>query len=598
MTQQFIAEKMSGIRYSLIVVLLLMAQLCFAGNLVKKGLTEVNKGNYSKAKPILFKALSATPDDYAVHYVIALYFSRGDNKDQKLDSAYYYIHQAIALYPEDANTTQMEQYAGMGIRPYTMRLLLRQVNYQAYSVADSVNTADAWDYFIKHFPKSKQAQAAVNRRNDLAFEAIKASDDFKSFKEFMEKYPNASQIPEAKQLYESLLFKQQTKENTSEAYKAFMENYPESPYVNQAKEAYELTLFNEATVDGRLESFYKFTRDHPDSPFKRKAEDRVYELYTAGETIAEYSSFVREFPDNHNAKYAWQILYEMYNISREPKVLQQFKTVYPDFPDKELLMTDLALSKKALALFDKNELFGYVDTLTGDTVIPAIYTDAYPFSEGLAAITTDDCHEVCRYGYIDKAGKLVIPVEYSEATVFKDGLAMVAKGDCYEDECKWGFINRVGRKVIPLEFDEAMDFSEGYTLLYIEEEGYGFLDKKGRIRISLQYEDAKSFSEGLAAISSDGLWGYIDTRGDEEIPYQFKDAGAFSEGLAPVADPDTGLWGFIDKFGRYVIEPQYFYANSFEDGFATVIILEDKNGIKIKDERVINRKGKFVPISE
>ena len=442
-------SNMFSIRFAFIVVLLTVSQLCLGGNSVKKAMTEVNKGHYGKAKILLVKALKTTPDDYALHYTFALYYFRGDNKVQKLDSAYYYATRSIDLYPKGENTTTMENYAGLGIRPYTMSLLLSQINARAYGIADSLDTAGAWDHFIKHHSKSKQIQTAVNRRNDLAFKAIKESGDFKSFKEFMDKYPNASQIPEAKQLYENLLYKKQTKGSTSAAYLAFMQNYPESPYYNKALVGYELALYEEATADGELEAYYNFTKKYPDSPHRRKAEDKIYQLYISGKTMAEYSSFVLEFPGNRNAKKAWLILYEMYNANRSWSLLTQFKSVYPQFPYKDMLRKDLKLAQLELSLFSEDDLFGYKDDVTDETVITPHYTDAYPFSGGLAAVTTDECDEICRYGYIDKSGQLVIPVEFSEANMFIDGLAMVALGSCFEDTCKWGFINRKGTPVLP-----------------------------------------------------------------------------------------------------------------------------------------------------
>ena len=56
-------------------------------------------------------------------------------------------------------------------------------------------------------------------------------------------------------------------------------------------------------------------------------------------------------------------------------------------------------------------------------VIPAEYTEAWDFSDGLARVGKGG-----KYGFIDKIGKIVIPLEYNEVDYhFSDGLARVVK---------------------------------------------------------------------------------------------------------------------------------------------------------------------------
>src|SRR5712664_3477180 len=65
--------------------------------------------------------------------------------------------------------------------------------------------------------------------------------------------------------------------------------------------------------------------------------------------------------------------------------------------------------------------FGFVDT-KGNEVIPFKYfqRDTEPFSEGLADVQLNN-----KWGYIDKSGRVVIPLKWSEAFPFSEGLAEV-----------------------------------------------------------------------------------------------------------------------------------------------------------------------------
>ncbi|MFX5622611.1 WG repeat-containing protein, partial [Acinetobacter baumannii] len=58
-------------------------------------------------------------------------------------------------------------------------------------------------------------------------------------------------------------------------------------------------------------------------------------------------------------------------------------------------------------------------TQAGKIVVPPKYTALAPFSEGLAAATSD----TNKIGYINSLGRVVIPFKYSAMGDFKNGLA-------------------------------------------------------------------------------------------------------------------------------------------------------------------------------
>ena len=64
-------------------------------------------------------------------------------------------------------------------------------------------------------------------------------------------------------------------------------------------------------------------------------------------------------------------------------------------------------------------LFEFIN-YQGETVIPAIFDKAFPFSEGLAAVKMGGS-----YGYINRSGEQVIPPQFSLASKFSEGLAPV-----------------------------------------------------------------------------------------------------------------------------------------------------------------------------
>lgn len=101
---------------------------------------------------------------------------------------------------------------------------------------------------------------------------------------------------------------------------------------------------------------------------------------------------------------------------------------------------------------------GYLHRRTGEIVIPEIYSHAWIFSEGLAAVEQNG-----NINFIDPSGKVVIdkdfPMYYDNKTdyVFTNGHCLMrnpANG-------KKGLIDKSGQWVLPAEYDELF-FTRGF----------------------------------------------------------------------------------------------------------------------------------------
>ncbi|WP_405374373.1 WG repeat-containing protein, partial [Pseudobutyrivibrio sp.] len=105
---------------------------------------------------------------------------------------------------------------------------------------------------------------------------------------------------------------------------------------------------------------------------------------------------------------------------------------------------------------DETGLLGYMNE-DGEYVIPPQFTEAYNFSDGIAAVRKEvDGKEA--WGYIDKSGNVVIDYQYQDAGNFSsDGIAVV------KDDGKWGYIKTDGSWLLKPQFDKAYSFSNGYA---------------------------------------------------------------------------------------------------------------------------------------
>lgn len=183
-------------------------------------------------------------------------------------------------------------------------------------------------------------------------------------------------------------------------------------------------------------------------------------------------------------------------------------------------------------------------------------------------------------GAIDREGNTVIPFIYSDVEPFSDGLARV--GDRNYD----GFVNPKGEVVIPLQYDIVNSFSEGLAGVEINGK-WGFIDKTGKLVIDAKYKYATPFYEGLAMVRGDGGVGYIDKDGKEVIPCQYQWGGYFRNGVTYVTDQAGNTW-LINTKGEQLkliipaAEGAYVgYANDDADD-----VNEKKNGI-LRTEKII-----------
>ncbi len=239
---------------------------------------------------------------------------------------------------------------------------------------------------------------------------------------------------------------------------------------------------------------------------------------------------------------------------------------------------------------------GFMDA-AGTIVIPATYTEACQFSEGLCAVrfggektdyeTGDDVPIEGAWGYIDKKGEWVIQPQFRRAHDFREGLAAV------RDEHGWGFIDKTGKWVIPPQFDGLMEFGKEGRAGLKYEGLWGYLDREGNVTSRPVYDYVGGYSEGLGMIMirkgpGDEQYGFVDLDGNVVIPPQYSAAHWFSESLAPVAK--DGKYGFINKNNEVIIPFQFEHvAYPFKDGLAKVMVHDPmfKYGL-------IDKTGKFV----
>jgi len=262
----------------------------------------------------------------------------------------------------------------------------------------------------------------------------------------------------------------------------------------------------------------------------------------------------------------------------------------------------------------KKDLYGYKDSVLNMAAIPAKYTFADRYSQGVARVELNG-----KYGFIVFSGAEAVPLMYDDALNMTDSLAAVKLNS------KWGFIDRTGNVVIPIKYDMVTAFSENRAAIF-KDNYWGFIDRNGheviecifgydenvfpkfngglanvkfrdywgyitsvgKIAIEFKYDCALPFEGNIAAVQKDSKWGFVDRNGNEVIPLKYDIAGnsfpVFKDGLTPVSVDNR--YGYIDRKGKEVIPLTYDYTSNFEKGVASVRLGSESFYINTKGERV------------
>ncbi|MEK6334570.1 MAG: WG repeat-containing protein [Acidobacteriota bacterium] len=249
-------------------------------------------------------------------------------------------------------------------------------------------------------------------------------------------------------------------------------------------------------------------------------------------------------------------------------------------------------SPKLFVIWDARGKFGYMDSL-GKVVIPTQFDQAYPFTEGVAAVRIGD-----KAGFIDPSGKPVAPFRFYTASPFSDGVAEVSviEGGGQKRHFPCGYVDHSLQFVIEpqTKFSCEEPFHEGFAVVTTYDDGYGesvssYINKRGEFAVAGRLAVAKSFSQGLALVNDFAKWALVNREGQTVIDLRPKNRadtfadvsepdGSFSEGLARVGiivDGSAGYsrFAYMNRKGQMVFKlPEQVRAKGdFHEGRASVL---------------------------
>lgn len=239
----------------------------------RQAYSNLQKGKWDKAWTQITKIIRKDSTNVTAWYVCAAYFFDPANPGYHIDSAYTYIMTALDRLP-DASPKHRDRMRRFPLDSADLLSTREAIDSAAFERAKTINTEQAYLYFIKQFPFAKQLDRARELRDEVAYIDALKENTYTSFLKYLERYPNASRASEARERYEKLLFEAKTKDRKLASFRTFIKDYPQSPYRHEA----ELQVFEISTASGDADAFLAFMTDYPTSKLYNKARNIFYHI--------------------------------------------------------------------------------------------------------------------------------------------------------------------------------------------------------------------------------------------------------------------------------------------------------------------------------
>lgn len=211
----------------------------------------------------------------------------------------------------------------------------------------------------------------------------------------------------------------------------------------------------------------------------------------------------------------------------------------------------------SIGIFEKEGKRGFYNLNTNKVLVPATYTHAWFFSEGLAAVEKEG-----KIGFINMKGAVVIPHQFVHRTndhpniAFEDGRCVMANGNG-----QMGVIDRKGEWVVKPQYDKV-DLTES-GIFGTTSNSKLLLSKKGEViqnDLIVKVEPLKCNIQ-LKEKDSDGRWRLqdVEMKMDYYVYYTFA---------------NSDRCGLMDKDGNRLTEPVYSKIEALNEHLFSFYLLD------------------------
>ncbi|RRD89490.1 WG repeat-containing protein [Conchiformibius steedae] len=213
-------------------------------------------------------------------------------------------------------------------------------------------------------------------------------------------------------------------------------------------------------------------------------------------------------------------------VDNQNRLLVPFGTypvimAYNTFSHNGKLLLNVVAKGKKLGVINRN----------GKTVVPMQYDDIQmPRQADEPIIVTQDSEDSWRYGLTDQTGKILLEPRYYRINPFSEGLAAystdpIIKYGEKNPHARYGYLDTQGKTVIAPQFANAHEFSADVAWAQHPDNGdWLLIDRTGKtlMRLPYAYQNVDNFdTSNLAIAKKNHLFGLINKRGESVLAAEY-----------------------------------------------------------------------------
>ena len=218
-----------------------------------------------------------------------------------------------------------------------------------------------------------------------------------------------------------------------------------------------------------------------------------------------------------------------------------------------------------------NGKYGFIDR-NGNISIQAIYSGATDFNDnGQAIVIYSE-----KRGIINLTGQYIIPPIYSDVGNISEGIIPINNGG------SWGFLNMKGEQIVEPKYLDAKEFSDGVAAVkfntygFFDDNGkfnttvnkYGFINNTGKIVINPVFDNVIGFSKGITCVKEFNLWKIINKYSVPINKSKYTECRKVKNGLVYVKNKDINI--VLDNTGAVLLEMVVDDVGFFSEGYFVV----------------------------
>lgn len=200
---------------------------------ITKAYSLLNQNKFNEAKILFQKSLDKQKKVIESKYGLAMLFFNPNYEDFNTDKSYRYICNLNKLLLREKEGSIEQLKNKYGITGQNIEQLKNEIISTAYREAEKSQSIESLNNFINIYKAEQEIEYATELRNHIAFEKAREENTYQAYDYFVRNYPKSQQIDSAKELY--LLscenfYKQYTIDGEYSTIVEFKRKYPRFDY--------------------------------------------------------------------------------------------------------------------------------------------------------------------------------------------------------------------------------------------------------------------------------------------------------------------------------------------------------------------------------